>query len=460
MVAGGMTFKIYPLWILMVAAAPLACFMVAGLAPPVHAAQSLPSQPLTLDGAVSYGLEHNSGLQATEQEIQAAEQGIRKAQADFFPKVEAGHSSTFMEDAPYMRIQGNVFQTSDPDLHRWEAQITQPLFTGFANTAQYRNAKLQRQLASHHREETRLDLVRNIQRTFLQTLLAEKLLQVQRDTIRQIQNHRQNAEAYYRQGLTPQNDVLKADVALADARQKELNAAKLVRVLRLQLNQLLGLSLPTQLELAEWTEAPDRYQTELALEDLFTRAEKQRPELLSLDIAILQTEEGKRLAMSRFYPQAALFGTYYQEGKDFWGTENDYSNPHNGAVGVKVNWNVFEGGKSYASIREWRHKRRAIEERRQDVLRQIYVQLQDAHEQLQVSQANLETARVAVEQAKENQRMTLAQYQQQVVVFSEVLDAQVYLTQAQANYFQSLYGCQLAWADLERAVGGGLHQSP
>jgi outer membrane protein TolC len=88
------------------------------------------------------------------------------------------------------------------------------------------------------------------------------------------------------------------------------------------------------------------------------------------------------------------------------------------------------------------------------------VQLEDAHEQLQVSQANLQTARVAVEQAMENQRMTLAQYQQQVVVFSEVLDAQVYLTQAQANYYQALYGCQLAWADLERAVGGSLHEGP
>jgi outer membrane protein len=460
MVVCGMTFKSDSLWVLVVAVVPLAFFWVAAAAPSVQAVQPLPSQPLTLDSAVSYGLEHNPTLQAADQEILAAEQGIRKAQADFLPKVEAGYSSTFMDDAPYMKIEGNVFQTSDPNLHRWEAQITQPLFTGFANTARYRNAKLQRQLTSHNREETCLDLIRNIQRAFLQTLLAEKLLQVQRDTIRQIQNHRQNAEAYYRQGLTPQNDVLKADVALADARQKEVQAAKQVKVLRLQLNQLLGLSLSTQLELAEWHEARDRYQPQLDVDELLARAERQRPELLSLDNAILQTEEGKRVAMSRLYPQAALFGTYYQEGKDFWGTENNYTNSHNGAVGVKVNWNVFEGGKTYASIREWRHKRRAIEERRQDVLRQIYVQLQDAHEQLQVSQANLQTARVAVEQAKENQRMTLAQYQQQVVVFSEVLDAQVYLTQAQANYYQSLYGCRLAWADLERAVGGSLHQSP
>ena len=136
------------------------------------------------------------------------------------------------------------------------------------------------------------------------------------------------------------------------------------------------------------------------------------------------------------------------------------ANSHNAAVGVKVGWNLFEGGKTYATIKEWRYKRRALEDRRQDVLRQIYVQIQDAHEQLQVSRANMETARVAIDQARENERITLAQYQQQVVIFSEVLDAQVYLTQAQVNYFQALYGCQLAWAELERAVGGDLRQDP
>ncbi|HBZ53829.1 MAG TPA: hypothetical protein DEO88_00355 [Syntrophobacteraceae bacterium] len=460
MIVAGMNSRANSTWVVVLTVVVLASFMVTSPWRVVHANQPLPSQPLTLEGAVSYGVEYNPGLQAADQEIQAASQGVRKAQADFLPKVEAGYSSTFMDDAPYMKIEGNIFQTSNSDLHRWEARVTQSLFTGFAHTAQYRNAKLQREIAAHHHEETRLDLVRSIQRTFLQALLAEKLLQVQRDTIHQLQSHRNNAEAYYRQGLSPQNDVLKADVALADARQKELKAAKLARVLRLQLNQLLGLSLSTQLELAEWDKTPDLGQSDSSLEELLAKAEKQRPELLSLDTAILQTEEGKRGAMSRFYPQASLFGTYYQEGKDFWGTENDYTNAHNGAVGVKVNWNVFEGGKTYADIREWRHKRKALEERRQDVLRQIYVQLQDAHEQLQVSRANLKTARVAVEQAKENERMTLAQYQQQVVVFSEVLDAQVYLTQAQVNYYQALYGCQLAWADLERAVGGGLNQGP
>jgi len=442
----------------MVAVAALNVRLTVHAADP-GSARELPAQPLTLVGAVAYGLEHNLGLQATGEEIQAADQGVRQAQADFLPKVDAGFSSTHLEDAPFARLNGLQFQTSHSDLNRWETLVTQPLFTGHALTAQYRSTKLQRDQATHHREETRLDLIRNIHRTFLQTLQAEKLLQVQRDTIYQLEAHRHNAQAYYAQGLTPQNDVLKADVALADARQKEQSAAKQVRVLRSQLNQLLGVDLAAQLELAEWDRLPDPGRPEPDLGELFSRAENQRPELLALDTAILQTEEGKRLAMSRLYPQAALFASYYQEGKNFLGTENDFTNAHNAAVGVKVGWNWFEGGKTYAAVKEWRYRRRALEDRRQDALRQIYVQIQDAREQLQVSRANLETARVSIQQAKENERITVIQYQQQVVVFSEVLDAQVFMTQVQVNYFQALYGYQLAWADLERAVGGTLREN-
>jgi outer membrane protein len=418
--------------------------------------KALPPQPLGLEAAVAYGIEHNPSLQASAEEINAAVQGVKQAHADFLPKLDSSYASTHFKDAPFARIQALQFQTSHSDVNHWEAQVTQPLFTGFALSAQYKNAKLEREQAGLRREQLRLDLVSNIQHAFLQTLLAEKILQVQRDTILQLETHRRNAQAYFQQGLTPRNDVLKADVALADARQKEQIAAKQVRILRSQLNQLLDLELNTPLQLEEWTNTPDVTSQPRDLAGLYSKAEQQRPEYQALQTALRQTEEGRRLAQSRLYPHAALFASYYREGRDLLGSDNDFTNENNAAVGVKIDWNWFEGGKTYAAVKQARYRRLAVEERQRDLLQQIRVQVEDAHAQLEVSRTNLETARVAIEQAKENLRITQIQYQQQVVVFSEVLDAQVFLTQAQVNYYQALYGYQLAWGDLERAVGGTL----
>jgi outer membrane protein TolC len=50
--------------------------------------------------------------------------------------------------------------------------------------------------------------------------------------------------------------------------------------------------------------------------------------------------------------------------------------------------------------------------------------------------------------------MTSLQYREQLVIFLEVLNAQVFVAQSRADYYQALYGYQLAWADMERAVGG------
>jgi len=69
-----------------------------------------------------------------------------------------------------------------------------------------------------------------------------------------------------------------------------------------------------------------------------------------------------------------------------------------------------------------------------------------------VARANLATARVAVTQAEENQRITHVQYREQMAIETEVLDAQSYLVQARNNFYAALYGYQLAWVNLERAV--------
>ena len=75
-------------------------------------------------------------------------------------------------------------------------------------------------------------------------------------------------------------------------------------------------------------------------------------------------------------------------------------------------------------------------------------------EQLDVARENLITAEAARKQAEENERMTTIQYREQLVIFLEVLNAQVLLSQSRVDYYDALYGFKLAWADLERAVGG------
>jgi len=110
-----------------------------------------------------------------------------------------------------------------------------------------------------------------------------------------------------------------------------------------------------------------------------------------------------------------------------------------------MRWNLFEGGRNRSEVRQWIHKKSAIKHQYEDKTNQTIVQVHDAWEALLVSRANIDTARVAVKQAEENLRLTNIQYREQIVVFSEVLDAETYLLQAKTNYYKALYGFWINW---------------
>lgn len=427
------------------------------------APRPLPPQPLTAAQAVEYGLENNRLLKAAGQDVAAAGQRVRQTRADFLPRLDGGYRFQHLKDEPFASLgrEGSAtqpggsatFQTGYLNQNRWELELSQPLFTGFGLTAQHNISRLDRRIAEHRQDGTRLDVQRDIQRAFFQVLLGEKLVQVARDNVKSLEVQKRNAEASFEQGLTARNDVLKADVAVAQALQRERAAIKDVTILRSRLNQLLDLAVSTRLELAEDEivihRTPD-------LDHHYALAEQQRPEVQELEEAILQAREGVVAARSRYYPQVSAFAQYYRDGNDFFATNNEFTNEHNAAVGVRVSLNLYEGGRTDASMKELMHRQLALEERRRDLLQQIRLQVEDAYEQLQVAKANIETARAALRQAEENDRMTTLQYKEQLVIFLEVLNAQVFLAQTQADYFQALYGYRISWADLERAVGGPL----
>ncbi|MHC1744101.1 MAG: TolC family protein [Syntrophobacteraceae bacterium] len=436
------------------------CFILAGIQPGVCSAGEAPSglgpEPLTMSRAVEYGLQHNRTLRSAKQDVLAVDQQVRQVRAGFLPKVDSRYAFRHLDSQPFAKADitggGSVeFATGHKNTNRWEVELSQPLFAGFGITAQHKSAKKDLKIAGLKEEQTKLDVIRNIQRSFLQVLLAEKLHEVTRENLASLEIQRKNAQASFEQGLTAQNDVLKADVAVAQARQRERAAAKDLSLLRSQLNQLLDIDLKQALVLSE---QEIHLQLTPGMDELNTIAERQRPEYLSLNESILQTQDGITGARSRYYPQVSAFAQYYREGNDILANNNDFTNSNNTAVGVRMDWNLFEGGKTDASIKELRYRQSALEELRRDLKQQIALQVEDAYEQLQVARANIETAQAALKQAEENQRMTTLQYREQLVIFLEVLNAQVFVAQTKADYYQALYGYQLAWVDLERAVGG------
>lgn len=416
---------------------------------------SLPA-PLTIGAAVEYALTHNRAYKAAVSDVDVAGQKVNQARADFLPKLDGSYAFSQLSEQPVASLGGGQwFPFGIKRSNRWEVDMVQPLFTGFGLESQYKVSKVGHQISQFQREEARLNLVRDVHTSYLQTLLAARLLEVAQNNVSSLQVQKGNAEANYKHGVAAVNDVMKAEVALSEAVQRERSTRKQLTVLRSSLNQLLDIDLQAVVDLEDIQEKtyniPD-------LHDLYGTAEGNRPEYLAAIAAVKQADYGKTAARSRYYPKLSAFAQYYREGEDFTADKNPFTNNENAAIGVRMDWNFFEGGKTRASELEWEYRRRGLEERRDDLRQKIRLQVENALEQLKVAKANIETTRVALSQAEENERITTVQYKEQMVIFLEVLNAQVFLAQARADFFQSVYGYEIAKAELERAIGMQINQ--
>ncbi len=435
----------------------LSClFIFLALIPTVPIAWGQPPrndlpQPLTVQDAVEYALAHNRAYRAAFEDVSVAGEKVTQARADFLPKLDGNYRFTQWSDQPFVTLEGSPpIPFSVKTSNRWEVNLIQPLFTGFGLESQYKASKSGLKISQYQLHEARLNLIRDVQIAYLQTLLGARLVEVAHDNVTSLEEQKKNAEANYQQGVAARNDILKADVALSEAIQRERSAQKQLTVLRSTLNQLMDIDLQAKVELAGIEERS------LAIPDLHqldSIAEEKRPEYLAIKESIQQAGYAKNVARSRYYPQLSAFAQYFREGEDFLGEKNPFTNNENAAIGLRVDWNLFEGGKTRSSELEWEYRRRGLEQRRDDLLQKIRLQVENAWEQLKVAKANIETTRVALEQAEENERITTIQYKEQMVIFLEVLNAQVFLAQSRADYYQSLYGYEIAKAELDRATG-------
>lgn len=410
--------------------------------------------PLTLDQALQEALANHHLIREAEELEKAAAADEKSAQAALKPSLAARYQYFRLEDNPYAIFRTDLGVQQVNMGHRgtytWDVTLTQPLFTGYALSTKKKIASLDVAVTQVQKEMAVLDVIKHVKTAYFRVLLAQRFLDVAQEEVQQLAAHLEDARRFYNQGLIPYNDVLKSQVALAQAQQVRVRRHKDLEIASADLNRLMGrdLSQPVRLQ-----DVPVFSGKDQALEELTAEAVKSRPELNILKLEVEKATEAVRLAASDLYPKVFAVGSYERTGKDPLGEENDYRNPDTAAVGVRLDWSVFEWGKTQSQVRRQRAALKAVQERLADIENSVRLEVKAALGDVQVAEENIQTARKALEQAEENLRMTRLQYQQQVTTVTEVLDARTYLTQAEANYYAAHYGRHIAQAELERAVG-------
>lgn len=404
----------------------------------------------TLDAGIREALENNWAVKGNEEKISESEYAKEEAKAGFLPTFSTTYGYTMLNEASNTKIQGVTIQTSDKNIYQWKGTITQPIFTGYALTSAYELAKLGIDQSKVALELEKLDLALKVKEAYFTILKADKAVGVAKSSVDSLESHLTVAKNFYEVGMTPVNDMLKAEVELANAQHTYIIAQNDARLARVSFNVLLSRSINDSFEIEDILlfnpETPD-------FESSLGKALKMRPEIKSLDLTDEQIDQQINLSKSKFYPEAAFTFNYIKAGDTPDVSGSDYQKANSWQAIVGMSWTFWDWDKTKNSVRQNESQKRQLSQTRKALEDGIKLELKKAILDLKAAEEKIPTAKKAVNQAEENLRVSEERYKAQVTTSTEVLDAQTLLSQAQMNYYNSLYDHNLAKAGLLRAVG-------
>ncbi len=423
---------------------------------PVFIAAEADDGRFNLSQTIEAALKANLGLQRSKDEIDAAT-ATRSARAtEFFPTLNARYGYIKRDNPTTQALGTQSGQVVDvlvnpEDEYNFVTSFSQPIFTGFALYNQYKIADLGLDIAEFTEKLTRQDVILDAKNAYFLILKAQKLMDVADETVKQIAAQKDVAENMYQVGMSPLNDLLQSQVQLANAKQALITAKNNLDLTKSQFNTLLRRQVNSPVSVVDILDFTPWVQS---IEDCLSQAKNNRLEIQVTDLEIQIAEKDYKLSQRDFYPSVNLVGTWTKRGTD-WDVDGGkgISDKDFWDIRATATWDFWQWGRTRYGVKEKLSRLSQAKLRKEQVLDNIDLEVKQAYLKVQESQKNITTIEKAIEQAKENLRITEERYKEQVSTTTDVLVAQTLLTETMTNYYNALYDFKIAKAILYRGLG-------
>jgi outer membrane protein len=277
-----------------------------------------------------------------------------------------------------------------------------------------------------------------------------RIREVAQQSVKQLEEGVRVAENFVKVGLRAKVDVLDAQTRLGQAELQLIRAINDIGVAKARLNTILREPIDTPFEVEDILSTEPYERSYKATKEI---ALQQRPELQEAKKNVAIAEKEVTLAQSDYYPDITLSANYFRAGDEPNVDGSDNVDRENWDIVAGATWTLFEWGKTRYATNQRRVRLRQAKETFEQVKDGIMLEVKTGYLTLQAAGKGIRVAAKQVESAEENFRISQERYKEQVATATEVLDAQTRLTEARANYTDSLVIYALARANLIRAMG-------
>jgi outer membrane protein len=414
---------------------------------------------LSLDEALKVARDRQPQLRAVRAQARQAEMRTGQARAAYLPRVDA--------QAQYQRATPN-FQLSPMLLHtpltkNYQAQndvglgdsVNYYTFGVFASQLIYdfgKASSLVAQAEANQRasgaDERTLDLTTglNVRVAYYGVLAAQELLAVGEQAVRNQRKHVEHAARFVAAGQRTRFDLSTVELALANAKLALVRTRDAVALAKIRLNTAIGFDGPvdfTVIEPSDDREVPEGR----TARGLVTLAEQQRPELAKADAQLEMQRAGARAARAGYLPALSALGGVSGAKVEGYGAGYDWF------VGIGLSWNLFNGFSTSKQVADAKAGGEAAAAQRESVHLTIAAEIEEQRLAISDAMARAELAESTVATATERLQLAEHRYETGAGEVLDLDDAQITLSNAEAQRVQARYDLAISRARLNRALG-------
>ena len=419
------------------------------------------TRPLSLTDCLNIALQQNATILKARNDLDAQYGVVVQTRAVALPQVQATGQ---YKDTDPNAIESFPGAATMPH-QNWNAgvQIVQSIYEGGKMVAALKAATATKQQALAQYQSVIADTLLLMRIAYYDVLLAAQQITVNEASVNLLQKELEDQQRRYDAGTVPHFNVLRAEVAVANARPALIQARNNYRISKNNLSNLLGYNLPREI----WEDIPlnltdtlDTAPYQVDMPAAIQQALARRTEL----VTVRKTAELQRLnvvnAKAGYKPTVQVFAGYGWYNAQFTQPVELGHDIRGWNAGAQLNWDIFDGMLTHGKVVQSKALYEKAKTDVDDKARQIELEVRTAYSDFVMAREVLDSQQKVQEQADEALREAKARADAGTATQLDVLDAETALTQARTTEVQALHDYAAARAKLERAIGEEMVQKP
>jgi outer membrane protein TolC len=431
----------------------LACL---GATVSVHAQTRTPIT-LSLRQAIDTGLKNRYDVQADQYNIGMAENDISKSKKAWIPDIHAEGNVQYNAQIQPTYVPKGFIGLTEPEMLAFGAKnatvfgltLDQPVFRPGIRT----DVKIAKASLALQKEKVRgndIGIKNVIATAYLDVLLKDLQYRIALDDEHRFKAYEELAAGKYKDGALIENDYLRAKLDYDNAKVKAATVLQNDALSRAYLKYKINIPPSGKIILSDSIEnITFRRAAELPDHAIANRTEIKQLKLQQQENT-LQIDRARQNAL----PSVSLFGYYAQlfQNQTFHYNDSKWWAPHS-YVGLKFTIPITGNFTNKNNIRKFELKGRQMRMNMRQEVADVSYQIEQATTDLQNALQNMQSTKTNYALSKKIYKNQQQQFALGVFRYSDLLDTEKSLSNAEQNYIKAVYDYLIAQLQYEKAVG-------